>query len=127
MPHISIEYSENLEEMTDVAGLCEALRAAAVAHPVFPLAGVRVRAYPAKFYAIADGDPKHAFVDIHIRLREGRAEADKIDATETLFAAAKDYLAPILARHSLALSMEMRDIAARFAPKTGTIRDHLKD
>jgi len=125
VPHISIEYSANLEDMTDVGGLCEALRAAAAAHPVFPMPGVRVRAFAAGFYAIADGNPSHAFVDIHVRLREGRSETDKKDATETLFAAAKAYLEPVLARHSLALSLEMRDITAAFAPKTGTIREHL--
>lgn len=125
MPHISIEYSANLEKLADVGGLCEALRAAAAAHPVFPMAGVRVRAYAARHYAIADGNPEHAFVDIHVRLREGRAQADKKDATEALFSAAKAFLAPVMAHHSLALSLEMRDIDASLAPKTGTIREHL--
>jgi len=127
VPHIAVEYSANLEAMTDVGGLCEALRAAAAAHPVFPLAGIRVRAYPARHYAIADGDPRHAFVDIHVRLREGRDPADKADATQALFEAARAYLAPVFATRSLALSLEMRDITAAYAPKTGTIRDHLKD
>jgi 5-carboxymethyl-2-hydroxymuconate isomerase len=31
-----------------------------------------------------------------------------------------------MATHSIALSMEMRDIDARLSPKAGSIRDHLK-
>ncbi len=34
-------------------------------------------------------------------------------------------MAPALARHSIALSVEMRDIDPALSPKSGTIRDHL--
>ena len=125
MPHFSIEYSANLEDRVDIAGLCNAIRIAAVSHEAFPLAGVRVRAYAATHYSIADGNPEHGFIDIHVRLREGRPPEVKKDATETVFAAAKSFLADYMAGNSLALSLEMRDITADYAPKTGTIRDHL--
>ena len=125
MPHISIEYSDNLEDAVDMSCLCETLRAAAADHEAFPMPGVRVRAYPARHYAIADGDDTHGFIDIHVRLREGRPAALKKDATDTLFSAARNFLLPILADRSLALSLEMRDIDAELSPKMGTIRDHL--
>lgn len=127
MPHISIEYSDNLEDSVDIAGLCECLRAAAAAHEAFPMPGVRVRAHAATHYAIADGGDQHSFVDILVRLREGRPAALKKDATEALFAAARDFLVPVMAARSLALSLEMRDIDADLSPKMGTIRDHLGD
>ena len=44
MPHLSIEYSANLEARVDISGLCEALRQAAAEIETFPLAGLRVRA-----------------------------------------------------------------------------------
>ncbi len=125
MPHLIVEYSANLEQAVDIAGLCEVLRAAAAAHATFPMAGVRVRAYAAQHYAVADGDPKHGFIDIGVRLRAGRSDAVKRDATDVLFAAVTKYLAPVMAKRSIAVSLELRDISADFAPKTGTIRKHL--
>ena len=89
--------------------------------------GIRVRAFRATHYAIADGDPKHGFIDISIRLREGRPKEKKEEATAHLFAAAKAFLAEALEKQSIALSLEMRDIDADLSPKTGTIREHLKD
>lgn len=127
MPHFHIEYSANLEEIVDVAAFCEAIRAEAVQINAFPTAGVRVRAIRVDHYAIADGDPKHGFVDLTIRLRKGRPAAVKKDAVERIFAVAESFLASVMAQHSIALSAEMRDIDPQFAPKTGTIRDHLGD
>lgn len=125
MPHIAIEYSANLESTVDLGALCDAIRRACLETGVFPLAGLRVRAHRADYYSIADGDPKHAFVDISIRLREGRPQEKKEAATLHVFSAAKDFLAPQIATQSIALSLEMRDINASLSPKTGSIRDHL--
>ena len=125
MPHISIEYSANLEDCADIQGLCDHLRRAATKIEAFPMAGIRVRAVKAAHYSIADGNPKHAFVDISVRLRGGRAQEVKHQATEALFTAAEAFLRPVLHAGSLALSLEMRDIDPALSPKTGTIRDHL--
>ena len=126
MPHFQIDYSGNLEEVVDMSGLCEAIRAKAASIDTFPMAGVRVRATRVDHYAIADGNPKHGFIDISIRLRGGRAPEVKQDATQRIFEAARDYLAPAMTSHSIALSLEMRDIDPDLSPKTGTIRDHLE-
>ena len=127
MPHISIEYSSNLDEILDIGALCETLRLAGIETGLFPMPGIRVRAFRADHYAIADGDPKHGFIDISIRLREGRPQEKKEAATAHLFSVAKAFIAPALDHHSIALSMEMRDIDASLSPKTGTIRDHLQE
>jgi len=37
----------------------------------------------------------------------------------------REYLQPALDKHSIAVSVEMRDIDASLSPKTGTIREHL--
>ncbi len=126
MPHVHIEYSSNLEGVAKIGGLCEAIRQAAVKIDAFPLAGVRVRAIAVDHYAIADGNPKHGFVDISVRLREGRSFDVKKDAIERVFEAARAYLAPTMTQHSIALSAEIRDIDAALSPKYGTIRDHLE-
>ncbi|PIE12854.1 MAG: 5-carboxymethyl-2-hydroxymuconate isomerase [Rhodobacterales bacterium] len=126
MPHFHIEYSGNLEDRIDIGRLCDHIRAVAVGIDAFPLPGVRVRATRVDHYAIADGNPEHGFIDISIRLRAGRPDDVKQDATARIFAAARDFIAPAMARHPIALSLEMRDIDPALSPKTGTIRDHLE-
>ncbi|WP_422039530.1 5-carboxymethyl-2-hydroxymuconate Delta-isomerase [Roseibium sp.] len=125
MPHISIEYSANLEQRTDIQALCDVLRSEAAGIEAFPTPGIRVRALRADHFSIADGDPKHAFVDISVRLRAGRPDDVKKDAVKRLFDAAQTFLKPVLETSSLALSLEMRDIDPDLSPKTGSIREHL--
>ena len=125
MPHLIIDYSANLEDAVDIAGLCNALRLAATTLEVFPAAGVRVRAIPAPHWSIADGNPDHGYIDISVRLRAGRPQAAKEAATQALFKVAEDFVAPAMNHQPIALSFEMRDIDASLSPKTGSIRDFL--
>ena len=127
MPHFQIEYSANLEAVVDIGQLCEAIRARAAMIETFPMAGIRVRATRVDHVAMADGNPKHGFIDLSVRLREGRPDAVKRDAIEQVFATLKEFMTPAVASHSIALSAEMRDINADLSPKFGTIRDHLED
>lgn len=125
MPHIQIDYSPNVESRLDVAGLCRALRDAAVETGILPLAGIRVRATACSHVVIADGQPDHAFLDISLRLREGRSAEAKEKATAHIFAAAEAFCAEVLATSSFMLSFEMRDIDAALSPKTSSIRRYL--
>ena len=127
MPHFHIEYSANLESLVDMAQLCEAVRAKAATIDTFPMAGIRVRATRVDHVAIANGNPKHGFVDLSVRLREGRPHDVKRDAITQIFAVLTDFMAPSMETLSVALSAEMRDIDADLSPKFGNIRDHLED
>jgi 5-carboxymethyl-2-hydroxymuconate isomerase len=126
VPHFQIEYSGNLDAVLDMGGLCEAIRATAAELDTFPMPGIRVRAVRVDHYAIADGNPKHGFIDISIRLRGGRPIDVKQDATARIFETARAYLAPVISKQSIALSLEMRDIDPDLSPKTGSIREHLE-
>lgn len=125
MPHIEITYSANLEDTIDIAGLCNALRLAVVSSEVAPVAGIRVRAFRCDHYSIADGNPEHGYIDMSIRLREGRSDSVKEDLTNSVFDSANQYLESDFKKHSIALSMELRDINAALSPKTGSIRQFL--
>ena len=127
MPHFQIEYSANLEAVVDIGQLCEAIRAKAATIDTFPMAGIRVRATRVDHVAMANGDAKHGFIDLSVRLREGRADDVKRDAIDQIFATLKEFMTPTMASLSIALSAEMRDINADLSPKFGTIRDHLED
>ena len=127
MPHFHLEYSANLEEKVDVSALCDAIRLAAVDIEIFPMPGIRVRATRVDHYSIADGDNKHGFVDLSIRLREGRTEEEKRDAVEKIFKTLCTFMEPVLIKSSIALSAEIRDIDAGLSPKYGNIRYNMVD
>lgn len=126
MPHMQIDYSGNLEDVVDIAGLCDVIRAAASDIDAFPTAGIRVRAIRVDHYAIADGNPSHGFIDLSVRLREGRPMDVKKDAIARLFEAGKAFLAPAMETHSISYSAEMRDIDAALAPKFGNTRQFME-
>ena len=96
MPHFSIEYSANLEKKINMKEFCNVLRIAGIETGVFPVKGIRVRAICCDHYAIADNNPQNGFIDISVRLREGREMEVRKEATEHIFQAAKKFLKPVL-------------------------------
>ena len=126
MPHLMIDYSANVEPDLDIGGLCNTLRDVAASIDAFPLAGVKVRAVRVDHYAIADGNPEHGFIDISVRIREGRDMEPKQNAAQKIFDAANEFVTEVMRRRSLALSLELRDIDAALSPKSGSIRKYLE-
>ena len=90
------------------------------------MAGIRVRATAVDCYAIADGNPKHGFIDIIVRLREGRPLEVRKAAIQDIFDQVKAFLAEAFDTKSIALSAEIIEIDAALSPKYGTIRAHLR-
>lgn len=126
MPHVQIEYSANLEETMDISGLCEAIRVTAAEIDAFPTPGIRVRAIRVDHVAMADGDLKHAFIDLSVRLREGRSADVKKDAIARIFATLKEFTGHAMLTRSIALSAELRDIDDALSLKSGNVRDYME-
>ncbi|SNZ21387.1 5-carboxymethyl-2-hydroxymuconate Delta-isomerase [Cohaesibacter gelatinilyticus] len=126
MPHFCIDYSPNLEDRMDMADFCNHLREVGLQTGVFPMPGIRVRAFAASHCSIADGEDNRAYIDISVRLRGGRTLEVRKAATEQIFEAASAYLAPLMKEMPLALSMEMRDIDPELSPKKNSIRQFLE-
>lgn len=110
MPHMTVEYSANLTAGIDMAAFCAVLRDAMVETGIFPLGGIRVRAFKAETYVIADGDPRHAYINLICRVGHGRDEATRLSAAEMIYAAAEAYLKPRVADRSFALSLDMAEL-----------------
>jgi 5-carboxymethyl-2-hydroxymuconate isomerase len=108
MPHFTIEYSANLGSRLDMGKVVEVVRKAAVETGIFPPGGIRVRAIRCEHYAIADGSPDHGFLDMVLRLGEGRDLASRKKAGEHVFRALSDHLDPVFAAGQFALSFDMQ-------------------
>jgi 5-carboxymethyl-2-hydroxymuconate isomerase len=126
MPHFTIEYSANLDARLDMGKIVEIVRKAAVETGIFPLGGIRVRAIPCEHFAIADGSPHHGFLDMVLRLGEGRDLATRKKAGEHIFRALSDHLDPVFATSQLALSFDMQTNDKETSWKRNNIHEALK-
>jgi 5-carboxymethyl-2-hydroxymuconate isomerase len=108
MPHFTIQYSANLDSRLDVGEVVELVRRAAVETGIFPIGGIRVRAIRCEHYALADGNPDHGFLDMVLRLGEGRDLKTRQKAGEYIFRALSSHLDPVFAAGPLALSFDMQ-------------------
>lgn len=126
MPHFTIEYSANLDAHVDMAKLVEIVRKAAVETGIFPLGGIRVRAIRCEHYAIGDGNPSLGFLDMVLRLGEGRDLPTRKKAGEHIFRVLSAYLDPVFATTKFALSFDMQINAKETSWKRNNIHEALK-
>jgi 5-carboxymethyl-2-hydroxymuconate isomerase len=126
MPHFTIEYSANLDAHVDMGKVVELVRKAAVETGIFPLGGIRVRAIKCEHYAIADGQKNFGFLDMVLRLGEGRDLATRKQAGAHIFKALSAHLDPVFANSKFALSFDMQINDKDTSWKRNNIHEALK-
>lgn len=110
MPHLTIEYSGNLDDKVSMDEFCGALLEAVQSTGLFELGAIRVRAVACQAYAVADRHVDNAFVDMSFRIGEGRSPEDRKRAGEVIFAVAESQLSAMFETPHFALSLEIREI-----------------
>jgi 5-carboxymethyl-2-hydroxymuconate isomerase len=126
MPHFTIEYSANIDVLVDMSEVVEVVRMAAIETGIFPIGGIRVRAVRCEHYAIADGRQNYGFLDMVLRLGEGRDLATRKKAGEHIFKALSAYLDPVFANSKFALSFDMQINDKETSWKRNNIHEALK-
>jgi 5-carboxymethyl-2-hydroxymuconate isomerase len=126
MPHFTIEYSANLDARIDIGKVVEVVRKAAVETGIFPLGGIRVRTVKCEHYAIADGNPQLGFLDMVLRLGEGRDLATRKKAGDHIFKELSAFLDPVFAQSKFALSFDMQINDRETSWKRNNIHEALK-
>jgi len=108
MPHLIIEYTDNIKEEADIPALLKKVNDSLLSHSdIIPIGGLRSRAIELKDYRVADGTEDDAFVHATLKLGGGRTEEDKKALCDDLFQTIKDHFAEIYEKRYLALSMEL--------------------
>jgi 5-carboxymethyl-2-hydroxymuconate isomerase len=126
VPHFTLEYSANLDDRIDMARVVEVVRRAAVETGIFPLGGIRVRAVRCEHYAIADGHAEFGFLDMVLRLGEGRDLAARKKAGDHIFNTLSRHLDPVFANGKFALSFDMQINDKETSWKRNNIHEALK-
>jgi 5-carboxymethyl-2-hydroxymuconate isomerase len=110
VPHIIVEYSANLDEAMPIATLIKDVHRAVLATGIFKLGAVRTRAARRDVYAVADGDPQNAFINVIARIGRGRAPETRRALAEAIMAVLDRETAALAASRGLALSVYVEEI-----------------
>ena len=108
MPHVIVEYTDNLTPHTDIQSLLNKMSQVLIERgDTYPVGGIRVRAHKVTEYRIADGKEADAFVHAILKIGKGRSEEAKQATCEELFEVMKEHFASIYEEKYLALSLEL--------------------
>ncbi|WP_047984418.1 5-carboxymethyl-2-hydroxymuconate Delta-isomerase [Ornithinibacillus californiensis] len=109
MPHITVEYTDNLKKDGDFTGLLKKINETLISEG-FPIGGIRSRAIELKDYCVADGKGKDdSFVHVTLKIGAGRTEVVKKAACDHLFDVLENHLEKQFANRYLALSLELAE------------------
>lgn len=75
MPHVTLEFSEGLEQTHDFQAICNDLFTVLAAHEEFDADALKIRATPVAFYRI--GTDPQTFVHATLLLMQGRSETTR--------------------------------------------------
>jgi len=113
MAHAIIEWSANLQGAFDLRGLMNLIAddMRTRADGAFPVGGIRVRAYRADDYVIADGTcADDAFVNVEIRMGVGRSAEFRKAYFDALSARIVAFLGDLFDRRPLAFSLYVAEV-----------------
>ncbi|TMV89984.1 5-carboxymethyl-2-hydroxymuconate isomerase [Thioclava sp. BHET1] len=125
MPHLTLEYSPGLAARADIPALCRVLHSAICEAGIFPLGGIRVRAYCADHAIVGDGLPENDFAALGFAVASGRSPEALRAAGDLIFTAATRALAEPLATPHFTLSFEIREINPDLSWKQNSIHARL--
>lgn len=126
MAHFILEYSSNLNKSAiDISGLFEKLHHCVVNTGLFPIAGLRSRAYPSEDYRVADGNPNFGFAHLKFHIGPGRSDHDKENALSLLTDIIKDHFNPIIKKQGIAISFEITELPQTLRVNINNLRNYL--
>jgi 5-carboxymethyl-2-hydroxymuconate isomerase len=129
VPHVVVLYTANLESQAGMGGFCRAAADALLGvrdengKPVFPTGGVRIFAYPAPHYAVADGSGDYGFIYVQLRMGRGRSALVHQAAGTALTGAARTHFAQLLAARPFGLTVQVDEGAEVFDAKIGNLHE----
>lgn len=84
MPHLVMEYAQELETTHDIASLLNAVHDAAKGSGYFTPSAIKSRAHPYPYYRIGDLDEEGQFIHLTVSLLKGRTSKEKYQLSQLL-------------------------------------------
>ncbi|NBB47818.1 5-carboxymethyl-2-hydroxymuconate isomerase [Rhizobium sp. CRIBSB] len=126
MPHFTFDYSANLDGLVDVQELAVLIHRTMMETGLFELGAIRVRGFRTETYAVADLLEENGFIDMSLRIGQGRSDVDRKRAGDAIFSAVSTFLSELFETPHFMLSLEVREIDADFSWKENAIHPRLR-
>jgi 5-carboxymethyl-2-hydroxymuconate isomerase len=108
MPHLTLEYTGNLD--FEIQPLLGRLHSELVATGAINLKGLKSRAIRRSEYRIADGNPEYAFVHVNLLIREGRPPQVQREFAQRVMAVLKQTFGDHFENSHLSLSVDIKEM-----------------
>ena len=108
MPHLTLEYTDNLE--FDAQPLLKRLHSELVATGAINLKGLKSRVVQHSEYRMADGNPEYAFVHVNLLIREGRPLEVQKDMSQRVLDVLKETFGERFESSYLSLSVDIKEM-----------------
>jgi 5-carboxymethyl-2-hydroxymuconate isomerase len=128
MPHLTVEYSGNLDKQINISDLLHRVHEAALATGAFEVAAVRTRAERREHYVIADDHKDNAFVAVRVRIAKGRDVETRKRIGEKVFNALCAYLDSKCGKEApIGISLEVHEIDPTAAFRKNNLHTLVKE
>ena len=84
MPHLVIEYSEDVAEQADIEAVVDAAHAGAMDSGLFPEYDIKTRATGYRYHRT--GQTRDSFLHVAVHLLDGRSDEQKMQLSEAVLA-----------------------------------------
>lgn len=108
MPHVTLEYSDNILDDGDIFFLFEQLHDALVATAGCRMEDIKTRAYRCEHVRVGDGDARNAFASLTVALLEGRESNRLQEIGEACLALLETHFGQSLREQRCDLTVELR-------------------
>ena len=108
MPHLTLEYTDNLE--FDVQSLLARMHEELVATGAIKLKAIKSRAIRHTEYRIADGNKDYGFAHVNLLIRVGRSIEVQQEMAQRLMSALEEALGSRFDNGFLALSVDIKEL-----------------
>lgn len=114
MPHIRLEYSDNILEKDSLIPVLKKAQDILVEMLPAGLASCKSAAVPYEVYLVGDGDVRNCFASMNIKIKAGRSPETVGKAGELLLNLMEESFARTRQAKSLSLSVEIEELSQAY-------------
>ncbi len=111
MPHLNLEYTNNIEEGDDFSDLFASINHMVSEKLPADIASCKCRAILVDNYYVGNGNSEAAFVHVELSFMQGRSAEIREEVGKELFQLLKTYFSDSAKRKDFQITLEVRELA----------------